>query len=82
MGQGSCPIFFETMKEPPRRALFTLAVALLALDFKANDAHNCHIYTVTEPCPMCLGAIYWARPARVYFAATHDDAAWLPVLPW
>jgi len=36
---------------------------------------GCEIYTSCEPCPMCLGAIYWARPARLYFAATHDDAA-------
>jgi guanine deaminase len=36
---------------------------------------GCDIYSSCEPCPMCLGAIYWARPARLYFAATHDDAA-------
>ena len=37
--------------------------------------HDCEIYTSCEPCPMCLGAIYWARPQRVYFANTKDDAA-------
>ena len=36
---------------------------------------GCDIYTSCEPCPMCLGAIYWARPARVFYAATHEDAA-------
>ncbi len=36
---------------------------------------DCEIYTTCEPCPMCLGAIYWARPARVFFAATASDAA-------
>lgn len=36
---------------------------------------GCEIYTSCEPCPMCLGAIYWARPARVYFASTAADAA-------
>ncbi|MGH9712410.1 MAG: nucleoside deaminase [Candidatus Acidiferrales bacterium] len=35
---------------------------------------GCEIYTTCEPCPMCLGAIYWARPARVYFACTAADA--------
>jgi tRNA(Arg) A34 adenosine deaminase TadA len=36
---------------------------------------GCHIYTSCEPCPMCLGAIYWARPARIFYAGTREDAA-------
>jgi len=36
---------------------------------------NCDIYTSCEPCPMCLGAIYWSRPARLFFANTKKDAA-------
>ncbi len=36
---------------------------------------GCEIYTSCEPCPMCLGAIYWARPAMVYYANTREDAA-------
>jgi guanine deaminase len=36
---------------------------------------DCEIYATCEPCPMCLGAIYWARPARIYFASTSADAA-------
>jgi guanine deaminase len=36
---------------------------------------GCDLYTTCEPCPMCLGAIYWARPDRVFFAATANDAA-------
>jgi tRNA(Arg) A34 adenosine deaminase TadA len=36
---------------------------------------GCDLYTSCEPCPMCLGAIYWARPDRVYFANSRNDAA-------
>ncbi|MFZ1617578.1 MAG: nucleoside deaminase, partial [Flavobacteriales bacterium] len=36
---------------------------------------GCVLYTSCEPCPMCLGAIYWARPDRIVFAATRTDAA-------
>lgn len=36
---------------------------------------GCEIYTSCEPCPMCLGAIYWARPAKVYFGNAQADAA-------
>ena len=36
---------------------------------------GCEIYASCEPCPMCLGAIYWARIERLYYAATREDAA-------
>jgi guanine deaminase len=36
---------------------------------------GCDLYSSCEPCPMCLGAVYWARPANVFFAATQQDAA-------
>lgn len=41
-------------------------------DFQLTD---CTVYTSCEPCPMCLGALYWARPSRVVFAATKEDAS-------
>ena len=36
---------------------------------------GCDVYASCEPCPMCLGAIYWARPSRVIYANTKTDAA-------
>lgn len=45
---------------------------------KALNSHqltDCEIYTSCEPCPMCIGAIYWARPKVIYYACTKEDAA-------
>ncbi|HET9184093.1 MAG TPA: nucleoside deaminase [Candidatus Angelobacter sp.] len=39
------------------------------------ELRGCEIYSSCEPCPMCLGAIYWARLAPLYFAAGKEDAA-------
>jgi guanine deaminase len=36
---------------------------------------GCELYSSCEPCPMCLGAIYWARPRAYYFACTRESAA-------
>jgi len=40
--------------------------------FQLND---CEVYTTCEPCPMCLGALYWSRPKKIYYASTRADAA-------
>ncbi|KAB8139358.1 nucleoside deaminase [Gracilibacillus oryzae] len=41
-------------------------------DYQLTD---CEIYTTCEPCPMCLGAIYWARPKAVFYYNTREEAA-------
>ncbi len=52
-------------------------VAIRAACKKLNSfqLEGCEIYSSCEPCPMCLGAIYWARPSKLYFAAGRDEAA-------
>ena len=42
---------------------------------KSFQLDGCVLYASCEPCPMCLGAIYWARPETIFFACTHTDAA-------
>ena len=44
-------------------------------NLKTFQLNDCEIYTSCEPCPMCLGAIYWARPKVIYFANNREDAA-------
>ena len=41
---------------------------------KTFNLEGCEIYTSCEPCPMCLGAVYWARLKKVYFANNKEDA--------
>ena len=44
-------------------------------NLQTHQLDGCEIYTSCEPCPMCLGAIYWARPSVIYYANTRHDAA-------
>jgi tRNA(Arg) A34 adenosine deaminase TadA len=58
----------------------TAHAEVVAIRNACNELGNfelmgCEIYCSCEPCPMCLGAIYWARPSRVFFAATAQAAA-------
>lgn len=52
-----------------------VAIREACRNLAAFQLRGCDIYTIGEPCPMCMGAIYWARPARVFYALTRDDAA-------
>jgi tRNA(Arg) A34 adenosine deaminase TadA len=42
---------------------------------RSFQLNGCEIYSSCEPCPMCMGAIYWSRADRVYYAGTREDAA-------
>ena len=51
------------------------AIRAACAALNAFQLDDCDLYASCEPCPMCLGAIYWARPRAVFFSATRDDAA-------
>jgi tRNA(Arg) A34 adenosine deaminase TadA len=71
IGEG-CNRVTSTNDPTAHAEIVAIRDACRALDtFQLND---CVIYTSCEPCPMCLGAIYWARPKHVYFACTRTDA--------
>jgi tRNA(Arg) A34 adenosine deaminase TadA len=52
-----------------------VAIRKAARKLHTYDLSGCVIYTSCEPCPMCLGAIYWARISEIYYANTKSDAA-------
>ena len=51
------------------------AIRLACQELGTFSLEGCVIYTSCEPCPMCLGAIYWARIDHIYYANTKTDAA-------
>ena len=51
------------------------AIRLASEKLRSFDLSDCVIYTSCEPCPMCLGAIYWSRISKIYYANTKHDAA-------
>lgn len=52
-----------------------VAIREACKNLNSFQLENCVIYTSCEPCPMCLGAIYWARPTRIFIACNRQDAA-------
>jgi guanine deaminase len=64
-----------TSANDPTAHAEVLAIRQACAKLGSFELKNCELYTSCEPCPMCLGAIYWARLSRVYFANTAEDAA-------
>jgi len=64
-----------TSTNDPTAHAEVVAIREACKTLNAFQLEGCSIYTSCEPCPMCLGAIYWARPAHVFYAGTREDAA-------
>lgn len=64
-----------TSKNDPTAHAEVVAIRNACKKLNSFQLEACIIYTSCEPCPMCLGAIYWARPKKVYYACTREDAA-------
>ena len=63
-----------TLRDPTAHAE-VVAIRAACQVVRSFQLTNCELYTTCEPCPMCMGAIYWARLAKVYYANTREDAA-------
>jgi tRNA(Arg) A34 adenosine deaminase TadA len=63
-----------TLLDPTAHAE-VLAIRAAATKLGRFNLTGCELFTSCEPCPMCLGAVYWARLDRVYFAATRFEAS-------
>ncbi|MGB4775818.1 MAG: nucleoside deaminase [Daejeonella sp.] len=63
-----------TTNDPTAHAEVSV-IRLACKKLKTFDLSGCIIYTSCEPCPMCLGAIYWAHIDTIYYANTKNDAA-------
>lgn len=64
-----------TSRNDPTAHAEILAIRQACEKLGTFELKDCDLYTSCEPCPMCLGAIYWARLAHIYFANTAADAA-------
>jgi guanine deaminase len=64
-----------TATNDPTAHAEVLAIRLACRKLGSFELRGCDIYASCEPCPMCLGAIYWARIGKVYFGSLAEDAA-------
>ncbi|WP_057912905.1 nucleoside deaminase [Peribacillus muralis] len=62
-----------TAKDPTAHAEVQ-AIRDACRNLQSFQLTDCDVYTSCEPCPMCIGAIYWARPRAIYFASTKEEA--------
>lgn len=72
IGQGNNQV---TSTNDPTAHAEVVAIRNACSNIKDFQLEGCTIYTSCEPCPMCLGAIYWSRPSRIVFACSREDAA-------
>ena len=64
-----------TLDNDPTAHAEVSAIRLASRKLGTFNLAGCDIYTSCEPCPMCLGAIYWARLDNIYYANNREDAA-------
>ena len=64
-----------TSTNDPTAHAEVVAIRNACIILNSFQVEGCEIYSSCEPCPMCLGAIYWARPSKLYFAGGRKDAA-------
>lgn len=64
-----------TSTNDPTAHAEVVAIRNACKELNSFQLDDCIIYTSCEPCPMCLGAIYWARPKKVFYACDKKDAA-------
>ena len=72
VGEGSNQV---TSTNDPTAHAEVVAIRAACKKLGTFQLSDCEVYTSCEPCPMCLGAIYWARPKRVVYANTREEAA-------
>lgn len=63
-----------TKQNDPTAHAEVLAIRKAAEKLGSWNLEGCELYTSCEPCPMCMGAVYWAHIDKVYYASGHDDA--------
>jgi tRNA(Arg) A34 adenosine deaminase TadA len=72
VGEGNNKV---TSSNDPTAHAEVVAIREACKKLNTYQLEGCDIYTSCEPCPMCLGAIYWARPRKVIYANTREQAA-------